>query len=217
MAKSKTTTTEPAKVAVQIAAPDFQVVAFKIRGTAPLVINKFPAKAREMMRAKQEAGAQAAKGKAREAKDFTECFNQARHISTAGWDGIPASSFRHALVDACKLVGFKMTLAKLALFIEADGHDADEGTPLVKILAKSGPRQLEMATRNATGVCDIRARPQWMEWGANLRIRYDGSIFSLTDVTNLVMRAGLQCGVCEGRPNSKMSTGMGWGTFEVQQ
>jgi len=201
---------------VTIKPPAFKTAAFKIVGTAPLVVNKFPAKAREMMRAKQAAGTQGKKGSAREAKDFDACYQAARHLSRQGWDGIPAASFRHAMVDSCKLVGFKMTLAKLALFIEADGFDADEGTPLVKIIGGE-PKVLEMAVRNQTGVADIRVRPQWMEWSANLRVRFDESVFSLADITNLVMRAGMQCGVCEGRPNSKESVGMGWGTFEIEQ
>jgi hypothetical protein len=202
--------------AVAIAPPDFQTAAFKITGSAPLVINKFSAKAREMMRQKQEAGGQAKKGKAREAKDFDACYQNARHISTAGWDGIPAASFRKAMIGACRLVDFKMTLARIGFFIEADGMDADEGTPLVKILSKDGPRKLEMLVRNETGVADIRIRPQWVEWGAVLRVRFDAGLFSLEDITNLVMRAGMQCGVCEGRPSSE-SGGTGWGLFEIER
>jgi hypothetical protein len=52
-------------------------------------------------------------------------------------------------------------------------------------------------------------------WEAKVRIRFDGDQFTLTDVTNLLMRVGLQVGIGEGRPDSKMSTGMGWGMFEV--
>ena len=33
--------------------------------------------------------------------------------------------------------------------------------------------------------------------------------------TNLIARAGMQVGICEGRPDSSNSTGMGWGTFEI--
>lgn len=199
---------------VAIAPADFRTIAFRVNGTAPLVMNKFSAKAREMMRAKQEAGSTAKKGKTREAKNFDECYEQARHISTQGWDGIPAASFRKALIGACRLVDFKMTLAKIALFVEADGFDADEGTPLVKIISKTGPKKLESLVRLETKVADIRIRPQWTEWGAVLRIRYDGSIFNEQDICNLVMRAGLQCGICEGRPSSE-SGGCGWGLFEV--
>ena len=200
---------------VQIPAPNFRTAEFTIQGTAALVVNKFPQKAREAMKAKQEQGAKAKKGAAREAKDFELCFQQARHISTKGWDGIPAAAFRAAMISACRLVGFKMTIAKLGLFVVADGIDRDEGTPLVQIVSDEEPTRLEIPTRNETGLCDIRIRPQWREWGARVRIRFDADLFTIEDVTNLLMRAGMQVGVCEGRPDSKNSIGMGWGTFEI--
>jgi hypothetical protein len=120
------------------------------------------------------------------------------------------------MISACRLVGFAMTLAKLSIFIEADGYDKDEGTPLVRI-TEGEPKRLEMAVRLATGVSDISVRPMWEEWGALLRIRYDADQFSLQDVTNLLMRVGMQVGICEGRPDSKKSAGMGWGIFQIEE
>jgi len=35
-------------------------------------------------------------------------------------------------------------------------------------------------------------------------------------VTNLLSRVGMQVGIGEGRPFSKNSAGMGWGTFELE-
>lgn len=55
----------------------------------------------------------------------------------------------------------------------------------------------------------------WEEWAADVRIRYDADQFSLTDVSNLISRVGSQVGVGEGRPDSKNSAGMGWGTFRL--
>ena len=52
-------------------------------------------------------------------------------------------------------------------------------------------------------------------WEADVRIRYDGDQFTASDVVNLLARAGLQVGIGEGRPDSKKSTGMGWGLFEI--
>jgi len=72
-----------------------------------------------------------------------------------------------------------------------------------------------MAVRNATGVADIRVRPMWREWGAHVRVKYDADQFTLTDVTNLMARVGMQVGIGEGRPDSKSSAGLGWGTFEL--
>jgi hypothetical protein len=64
-------------------------------------------------------------------------------------------------------------------------------------------------------VADLRVRAMYKEWGATLRISYDSDQFTIQDVTNLIMRVGAQVGLGEGRPDSKMSSGMGWGTFEI--
>ena len=138
---------------VQIRPPKFQIGVFRIVGTAPLVINKFPAKALEEMADRQRLGSQAKKGKQREAKNFDSLYEGAKHVSRQGWCGIPASAFRNAMISACRLVAFKMTLAKLTIFIEADGFDKDEGTPLIRI-TEGEPRPVKMAVRNATGVID---------------------------------------------------------------
>lgn len=198
-----------------ITAPRFQIAAFTIVGIAPYVQNKFSAKAREKMRAKQEAGSTKQKGSQKEPKDFRECYEGAIHRSADGWCGIPAPAFRNAMIDACRMVGFTMTHAKCSLFVEPDGFDADDGTPLVRITS-GDPEYSEMAVRNEKGVCDIRPRPMWREgWLAEVRIRFDLGQFTLVDVGNLLMRAGLQVGVGEGRPFSKKSAGMGWGLFRL--
>ena len=199
---------------IQIKAPNIQTATFRIIGTAPLVQAKFSQKAKEMMMATQAAGSQSKSKKVREAKDFDAVCEGSVHYSRDGWVGIPAGAFRAAMISACRLVGFKMTLAKLSLFIEADGFDRDEGTPLVKLIAKKY-RRVDLHVRNATGVIDIRSRPMWDEWQADVKVRYDADQFSLTDVSNLMARVGQQVGLCEGRPDSKSSAGMGWGTFRL--
>lgn len=200
--------------AVTIKPPKFKVAEFKIRGTAPLVQNKFSEKARNKMLETQKAGQQAKGKKVREARKPEEDFKAAMHISREGWNGIPCAAFRGAMIDACRLVGFKMTIAKLAIFILADGVERTCKLPLVKIDVGQ-PEMLESAVRNANGSCDLRFRPCWEKWEATLRVRFDEDQMSLADVTALLSRAGMQCGVGEGRPNSKQSFGQGWGTFEV--
>lgn len=205
------------ETAVSIKAPQFGTAVFPIVGIAPLVVNAFPAKAREQMVKKQKEGQQAKKGKVREAKDFDAAYENAKHVSTEGWCGIPAAGVRAALISACRLVGFKMTIAKMSVFVEADGYDKNDGTGLIKI-TKGEPKYVEHAVRNQTGVVDVRPRPMWAEgWEANIRLRWDSEQFSVTDVTNLLLRAGLQVGVCEGRPDSKASAGMGWGMFTIKE
>ena len=107
-----------------------------------------------------------------------------------------------------------MTKAKQAVFIVADGLDADDGTPLVRI--HGDPVRHEGHARNDNGSVDIRVRPMWREWHSFVQVRFDADMLSLEDVTNLLARAGLQVGVGEGRPGSTNSTGCGWGTFSVE-
>jgi len=199
---------------VAIQAPNFKMMTYEVVGTAPLVMNKFSQKAREIMTAKQASGSQSKKGAKREGKDFDACYEGAFHRSREGWAGIPAAAFRAAMISACKLVGFHMTIGKLAIFVEADGFDADEGTPLVRILGDE-PKRVELPVRNATGVVDIRVRPMWEKWNCKLQIRYDADMFDSESLTNLLARAGLQVGILEGRPDSKKSCGMGWGMFQL--
>ena len=209
-----TKTATPGATQVTISAPNFQTAVFTIRGTAPYVQNKFSAKAKQMMMDKQSAGSTAKKGTTRTAKDFDAQYKGAMHIAEGGWNGIPASSFRCAMIDACRLVGFKMTHAKLGVFIEADGVDADDGSPLVKF-SKGTPERIDSMVKLATGVCDVAARPMWREWEAVLRIKFDADMFLLVDITNLLARVGAQVGLGAGRPYSSDSAGCGWGVFEI--
>lgn len=199
---------------ITIAPPRFAVLAFRLRGTAPYMQLKFSQKALGAMRATQAAGSTAKKGKAREARDFDADFIQAQHISEEGWNGQPAAAYRNALIDACRMAGYAMTRAKMSAFVLADGLDRDDGTPLIRIIGDP-PEKTELAVRNATGVADIRVRPQWRQWEVVLRVRYDQDQFTAQDVANLVARAGIQVGIGEGRPFSKNSPGMGLGTFEI--
>lgn len=200
---------------IRVTAPNIQTAVFKIRGTAPYVQARFTEKAKREMMRKMEEGQRGRSKRERQPRDFDADFRNAMHISADGWIGIPASAFRNAIISACRLVGFKMTIAKLAVFVDADGFDIVDGIPLVRLDAGDAER-VEMAVRNATGGPDIRVRPMWRAWGCTLRIRYDADQFSAEDLANLLLRAGQQVGIGEGRPDSKSSAGLGWGTFTLE-
>jgi len=202
------------RVDVQIKPPHIETAKFQIVGTAPYVQARFSAKAMQAMHEKHEAGSTANKKKTRNKRDFDEDYKQAMHIAVDGWIGIPAGAIRAAMISACRLVGFKMTLAKLSVFVQADGFDKVDGIPLIRIEGK--PEKSEMAVRNQTGVIDLRMRPMWREWSAVVRIQYDADQFTLTDISNLLQRVGLQVGIGEGRPDSRESAGLGWGTFRIE-
>lgn len=202
---------------VTIKAPNFQHAVFHIKGTAPLVIHRFSAKTKQQMKDKMELGD--AKGsrskKVREAKNTDDLFEQSRYQAKDGWDGFNASAIRNAMISACRLVNFKMTLAKLSVFVEPDGWDAKEPQiPLIRIYGEA-KKQEDMA-RVETGQPYVTVRAAYRPWAAKVKIRWDADQFSLADISNLLSRVGLQVGLCEGRPDSKNSAGMGWGLFELE-
>lgn len=198
---------------VTIPAPNMATAVFSIIGTEPLMIARFSKKA-ELM-AKMAEGQTAGSKRNRKARDYEQEGKDAAYQSEEGWNGVHAASFRNGMISACRLVGFKMTLAKLSIFIEADGYDYRDSTPLVKIDAPK--YELNSShTRNATGVIDVRVRPMWRPgWKMQIRVRFDADQFTVGDIANLLARVGLQGGIGEGRPDSKSSAGLGFGLFRV--
>lgn len=208
-------TTETEKQVIRVTAPRLRTVQFEIEGVTPYVSNNFSAEAQNTMRDGQVAGGQAKSKRTRKPKDFDAAYLGSIHFSSEGWPGIPCSAFRNAMISGCRLVGYKMTIAKMSVFVLPDGFDRYDGTPLVKF-TNGEPRHVEHHVRQNLTSTDIRARGMWDPgWRANVRVQWDEDQFSLSDVTNLLLRAGTQVGVGAGRPDSHTSNGMGWGLFKV--
>lgn len=206
--------TEP----IRISPPRMGRAKFHIEGVAPLMTSKFSSRIKQQLIDEREAGTSPGKrGKrAFEPKDYTASGMEGAYQSEEGWYGVHAAAFRNAAISACRTVGFKMTVAKLTIFCDADGFDREDGTPLVRIDAND-PEVVIMPTRNATGAMDLRARPLWRPgWRAAVQMRWDMDQFSLLDVTNLLQRAGEQVGIGEGRPDSRQSAGLGYGLFTIR-
>jgi hypothetical protein len=206
------------KSPLTIKPPNFQRASFRIKGLpgVPLVIHRKSAKFKAEFIQKME-GTLNTKGKRnREPKDTNVTYEECRYrAKDGGWDGFHAGALRNALISACRLVNFKMTLAKLSIFIVADGVDELEPQiPLVRIYGE--PVKQEDWANVETGQPYVTVRPAFFNWYANVTVRWDADQFSLEDVINLLSRVGLQVGLCEGRPDSKNSAGMGWGLFEVE-
>lgn len=190
-----------------------RMVAFKLTGTSGYLQLAFSEKAKHTMMRRQELGEKAKSKKVREARDWDEDYKQCQHFSMEGWNGIPAGAIKAAMVSACRLAGVPMTRAKLLVQVEPDGFDRVSGEPLIRIYGE--PERHIAPVRNATGVADIRVRAFWREWHAIVRVGYDAGCISGEDVLALLYRAGRQVGIGEGRPDSKKSTGMGLGKFDV--
>ena len=204
--------------AVSIKAPNMLTAEFAIEGTAPLVVHRVSAKLQGEFLDKIRRGT-TPKGKAKhEAADPDAICEAAKYVGMTNgerWEGFNAAAIRCAMISACRLVNFKMTLARLSVFVLADGLDIYN--PLYNLVRIRGTAQRsEIMAKTETGVAMLTIRPMYFPWGATLRIRYDGDQFQLGDVANLLARVGEQVGICEGRPDSKNSAGMGWGTFQLK-
>jgi hypothetical protein len=198
---------------VIISAPRMALLQYKLIGVTPYVSNNFSQESQLQMAEKQKKGSQTKKGGTKQPKDFERLYRGSMHISDQGWYGHPASTFRQAMVDACRTVGFKMTLAKMGIFILADGYDASDGRPLVRI--EGEPKEFRSFVRLADGKADISCRARWEKWTINLRVEFDLDMFSGEDIANLLIRVGRQVGIGAGRPFSKTSCGQDWGRFTL--
>lgn len=206
---------EPGKdIKLQITPPNFKLAHFEISGQTAYVQHRFSEKTAREIEKKQKAGDQAAATRKKKTpKQFHQLWLDAQYISTEGWNGIPSSAFRNAMISACRLTGMTMVLAKQVIFIVAEGNDRKDGTPLTRIYGKvtePNPMPVRIGT-----TMDLVCRPTWPQWTAKPLIRWDDDFLSLHDVANLLQRAGQQVGIGEGRHASKSSNGVGWGEFTV--
>lgn len=202
-----------APVKIEIAPPNWQSITLRAVGASPLMMHRFPEKIRKQIEENQTATNKTKKK--REPKDYKQEFLDAKYISTAGWEGVPAMMFRHAMIHACRTVdGLPMTQAKGAFFVRGDGREKNDSTTLIRIVGKSvhdtRPVRLE------SGVADMRNRPRYDDWYCDVTIEFDADRLSANDVANLFARAGLHVGIGELRPQGARSFGGDMGMWTVE-
>jgi hypothetical protein len=197
---------------ITITRPKFEYVRLRLEGLSPLMQHKFSEKSRRAIEEKQTS--QDSVRKTREPKDYEAEFHAARYISRDGWDGVPCRQIRASMIRACANIdGLDMTRAKSAFFVEADGKDNLDGTPLLKI---EGPEPIHDTRPVAiVNTFDLRNRPLYPEWALTVTIRFDADLCSETDVANLLARAGLTIGIGELRPFGKKGFGGDYGMWDV--
>lgn len=176
---------------VEIKEFDIKQVVIPIKGISPLIVNQFSAKARQEILDKQMGKATNKKHKI---KNPESDYENAKHISVDGWEGFPAAGFKAAMIRAAKMVGMVMKDTQTAFFVKAD----DEQTQLVRIYGES--RMREDMVRVNMGGADVRFRPEYPSWEANLTIEFNEGVLSLDQIYQLVKGAGYGCGIGEMRP-----------------
>ena len=168
-----------------------ETVSIRVKSLSPMIQHKWSEKAKEMMRQKH-AGK---KTRARDARDPDQEAVDATYFTEDGRFGIPVDAIKASWISAAhKDIGIEKTLVKKALFVQCD--DANRVLPI----EADEPIVREDCVRVGAGSADLRYRPEFRKWAAEITITYDRSMLTIEDIVNLINRAGFGVGICEWRP-----------------
>ena len=186
---------------VTIAPLKIDEVEINIIGVQPLIVHRFGEKAIKMITDKQ-----AKKSKDRPERNPEAEMNECLYKFSDGTrTGFPAVGFKASMIRAGSILGWVMKELQQCIFVVPD-----EGE-LVEIFGQYTLRT-DMVRVNMGGA-DIRYRPEYKNWRATLKIRYNSAIISKEQIAQLVNAAGFGCGIGEWRPE-KSKTG-NYGTWMI--
>lgn len=183
--------------AVNVPAPDFQVIEFRVRGVTPLIMHQWSDKAKQVILDKHMKKARAAK----EAKNPEQDYYDSMYILPGGNPmegpyGFPSIAFKAAMVRAGTYVEQKMTYLRGAFHVLGD---------MVRI--EGIPQMREDMVRVQMTV-DVRFRAEFPEWEADIPVRINARAISAEQVANLLVTAGFSVGIGEWRPEKDGQNGM---------
>jgi hypothetical protein len=176
---------------VQLKPINAKLMKITIEGTSPLIQHKWSEKALRQMREKGEGK----KTKTREPRNPEKEARDATYFTADGKHGLPLLAVKSALIGAAhKDIGIEKTLVRKGLFIK--GNDQTMIIPM----KCDKPKVREDCVTVGMGSADLRYRPQFDRWSADLHIEYDADLLQPQDIVNLIDRAGFGVGIGEWRP-----------------
>ena len=209
---------------IQIRPLEIAETTVRIVGDTPLIMHAWSYKAKRQMLEAQQGKA---KGKKKPVKNPVDDFIQAAYwmtgmpeypenaseeectaafeaaIENGATFGFPATAIKQAAQSAAYRLGWVKNQMGLrgAFFIKADENG------LVQIHSDA-PTMREDMVKVGMGTADIRYRPQFNNWYADLVISYNkASEFSLENIINAINAGGYVCGLGEWRPERDGSYG----------
>jgi hypothetical protein len=179
-----------------------ETITLTIQGISPLIEHAWDHKSIIQMQEKH-AGK---KTKTRAERKPEEEFKAATYFDDDGDYAVPAMAVKAAMVSAAhKDIGIEKTLLRKALFL----HCSDSNN-LIK-LKTDDPIMRTDTVRVGAGSTDLRYRPEFRNWSAEVSFTFDAELLTIDDVVNLLDRAGFGCGIGEWRPQK----GGEFGRFRV--
>lgn len=131
-------------------------------------------------------------------------------VAAVGRFGFPVVAFKSAAVRAAKLLGGVMTDTRLA-FKVGSTLNSDELIEIETVGGDPGPVMRMDVVRVSNGKPDIRFRPEFTRWRAQIPVRLNVAAMSLESCVSLFKGAGFSVGVGEWRAEKE---GV-WGAFDV--
>lgn len=198
---------------ISIPAIDIKHISVKIVGDTPLIMHKWSEKAKKEMLDKQM---KRAKSKGHDAKDPVADFiasmywlaGEPEEKTEAGFAaalaagarfGFPSTAFKAAAVAAGYRSGVTKDKVSMNAAFHIDGEFVEiHGVPVMR----------EDMVKVGMGTADIRYRGEFLEWWAQIDIRYNASAISDEQLVNLLNLGGFGCGIGEWRPEKGGSNGM---------
>ncbi len=178
---------------------NLSVVSFKITGTSPLLMDKFPDEAKKQITEKQMGKSQTKK----KPRDIEKEMQEAVHKTKEGDIGFPAIGFKAGLIESTSFIGDKFFSKKLLKGIQI--INSVDG--LIPVQFKKQD-VLEHSIQSNT-----KYTPQFHEWGCTLQIQFDENNISKEDLANLINYAGFYYGVGIWSPRCK--SGGNYGMYKL--
>jgi hypothetical protein len=158
-----------------------------IVGVTPLLMNNFSEKSKEQMANKQQGVATAA----REKKDPKALYEAAKYRDDSGRDCVTAIQLKSSIVGSARFhEGFKMTELKGGVYVAGNLLPLTYDTVVMR----------EDHVRNATGVADLRYRPEYTGWSFDVTLEFNRGLISAEQMMSLIRLAGRHQGIGEWRP-----------------
>jgi hypothetical protein len=175
-------------------------VVVTIKGTSPLLVNRFPETAIDAIEAAQTGTARTKKAPRNPDKEF----QNTRYLDHNGRDCLPAVAFKESMVRAVSYIdGMPMTEARGAFFVDGDLIPLRCSEPYLH-------RSRVVLNRKTTS---IAYRACYEEWEADLSISYQENVITVEQIINILELAGFAVGVGAWRPACKGQ----FGRFEIKK
>lgn len=196
---------------LSIPKPDIRLCHIGIVGEMPMISNAFSQKALMQILADhmQLPEAYVPHGAKDPVANFEACIHYLKDRDGQMHYAMPGSSFKAALVAACRMTSGKLDMTKAKQLFQVVPHR-------IRIYGDE-PVMCEHRVRNTTGVIDIRHRAMFVRWSAILPIRYHAGSISAEVITSLAMLAGFGCGIGDWRIAAPKSSNGQMGSWRVAE